>query len=178
MKKNWKMMTLIGVDQVGIVAAVTRVLAENGFTLGETSMIRLGGNFTIMLMAKCASEQQCSDQQLRQKLQPVLDRFSLTLHIDEVAEHHSEHIVPNRSVAIHGADRAGIVADVSEVLNQIDFNILDLYSDISKQNDNNLYILHVEGCCDLDEKAIHQKLVEKLDDSVKIVVSDIQTLVA
>ncbi|MEW8430322.1 MAG: amino acid-binding protein, partial [gamma proteobacterium symbiont of Ctena orbiculata] len=42
---NWQMLTLVGEDQPGIVARVTDALYRGGCTLGETSMIRLGGNF-------------------------------------------------------------------------------------------------------------------------------------
>ena len=50
MSDNWYMLTLIGEDKPGIVAAVTQSLYELGLNLGETSMLRLGGNFTIMMM--------------------------------------------------------------------------------------------------------------------------------
>jgi len=41
---DWQMLTLVGRDQEGIVAAVTEQLSKNGCQLGETSMMRLGGN--------------------------------------------------------------------------------------------------------------------------------------
>ena len=47
---DWYMLTLIGQDRPGIVAAVTKGLFEAGCNLGETSMLRLGNNFTIMMM--------------------------------------------------------------------------------------------------------------------------------
>ena len=49
-KLKWYMLTLVGKDRPGIVAHVTAALYEGGANLGETSMMRLGGNFTIMLM--------------------------------------------------------------------------------------------------------------------------------
>jgi len=42
MKDRWWMITLIGRDAPGIVAALTRMLADGGCNLGETSMLRLG----------------------------------------------------------------------------------------------------------------------------------------
>nr|WP_243448334.1 ACT domain-containing protein [Candidatus Thiosymbion oneisti] len=44
----WNMLTLVGVDRPGIVARVTHAVFEAGGNLGEASMLRLGGNFTIL----------------------------------------------------------------------------------------------------------------------------------
>jgi len=43
-------LTLVGKDRSGIVSHVTNALYEGGCNLGEALMMRLGGNFTIMLM--------------------------------------------------------------------------------------------------------------------------------
>jgi len=50
--KKWFMVTLVGKDQPGIVAKLTLALFENDCNLGEASMTRLGGNFTIILMVQ------------------------------------------------------------------------------------------------------------------------------
>ncbi|HIJ33407.1 MAG TPA: amino acid-binding ACT, partial [Gammaproteobacteria bacterium] len=50
--KKWYMMSLVGKDQSGIVAQVSAALFEAGGALGETSMMRLGCNFTIMMMVE------------------------------------------------------------------------------------------------------------------------------
>ena len=47
--KQWFMLTVIGSDQAGIVSGLTGALYQAGANLGEASMARLGGNFTIML---------------------------------------------------------------------------------------------------------------------------------
>ena len=174
---NWKMITLIGEDQKGIVAAVTRVLETESYNLGETSMIRLASNFAMMMMARCTSNKVCSDQTLRDNLKPVLDNFELTLHIDDVKQHKKHHLIPNMSIAVHGADQAGIVADVTDALTSFGFNILDLYSDIGGKNKDTFYILHIEGCCDSTETEVHDYVMSKLGEHVKVVVSDIETLV-
>ena len=48
---NWYMLTMVGKDRPGIVAEVSQVLFEAGGNLGEASMARLGGNFTVMLLS-------------------------------------------------------------------------------------------------------------------------------
>ena len=54
--QNWYMLTLVGKDRPGIVAEVSQTLFEAGGNLGEASMARLGGNFTVMLMLQIENE--------------------------------------------------------------------------------------------------------------------------
>ncbi|NIQ01387.1 MAG: amino acid-binding protein, partial [Nitrospinaceae bacterium] len=50
------MLTLVGKDRPGIVARISEALFQGGCYLGEASMARLGGNFSIMLMVRSAGE--------------------------------------------------------------------------------------------------------------------------
>lgn len=50
--KRWHMLTVVGRDRAGIVAALTDTLYRGGANLGEASMTRLGGNFTIMQIGR------------------------------------------------------------------------------------------------------------------------------
>ncbi|MCU7915378.1 MAG: hypothetical protein KZQ65_05600 [Candidatus Thiodiazotropha sp. (ex Gloverina cf. vestifex)] len=77
---DWQMLTLVGEDQPGIVAQVTDALYQSGFNLGETSMIRLGGNFTIMMMVGSAQ----AHGDLTGQLAPVAEKLGLQLHLDPI----------------------------------------------------------------------------------------------
>ena len=48
--EHWLMLTLVGKDRPGIVAKISQFLFDMQGILGETSMTRLGDNFTIMLL--------------------------------------------------------------------------------------------------------------------------------
>ena len=78
--ENWLMLTLVGKDRAGIVAKVSQALFDLKGNLGETSMTRLGGNFTIMLMV-CVPEKKSVVQE---KLQAVCDELQLFFHLDEI----------------------------------------------------------------------------------------------
>ena len=106
MNDPWHMLTLIGEDKPGIVAAVTQGLFRLGLNLGETSMLRLGGNFTIMMMVSGGGD----EQTLRERLGPVIEAQGLSLHVDPIRAHLHDHVVPTIRVTVRGADRAGIVA--------------------------------------------------------------------
>ena len=109
MAENWYMLTLIGEDKPGIVAAITQAVFDQGLNLGETSMLRLGGNFTIMMMVNGMDD----EAGLRGQLKPVIEAQGMCLHIDPIRAQLHEHLLPNIQVTVSGADRTGIVAEVT-----------------------------------------------------------------
>ncbi len=152
--ENWLMLTLVGKDRPGIVARISQALFDMNGNLGETSMTRLGGNFTIMLMV-CIPE---TKSVLQDKLQPVCDELELFFHLDEIAGGLHQHIDPDVRISIHGADRAGIVARTTGALSEAGLNILNLESDVGGSPDNPVYIMHIEGVAAKGLKILDQAL--------------------
>ena len=173
MTTQWHMLTLIGEDKPGIVAAVTRALFDFGLNLGETSMLRLGGNFTVMMMV--SGEQ--GEAELRERLKPVIEAQGMCLNIDPIEAHLHEHLVPNIQVTVTGADRAGIVAQVTSALAGAGFNILDLESDVAGTADKPVYIMQIAGVADVAVEAIERALLPLREDGVDVNVSAIETYI-
>jgi glycine cleavage system transcriptional repressor len=173
MTAQWHMLTLIGEDKPGIVAAVTRALFEFGLNLGETSMLRLGGNFTVMMMVSGEH----SEAQLRDRLKPVIEAQGMCLNIDPIKAHLHEHLVPNIQVTVTGADRAGIVAQVTSALAEAGFNILDLESDVAGTADKPVYIMQIAGVADVAVEVIERALVPLREEGVDVNVSAIETYI-
>ena len=168
---QWKMLTLVGEDQPGIVAQVTNVLYQQGWTLGETSMLRLGGNFTIMMMVAGAE----SNEQLIKVMQPAAYRLHLHLHVDEISGGLHQHRFPNYQVRVVGADRTGIVAQVTGLLAEAGFNILELTSDVAGTEDEPVYIMTIQGYSDVALEALEQAL-SALDEDVDVSVKPVEIL--
>jgi glycine cleavage system transcriptional repressor len=173
MSDNWYMLTLIGADKPGIVAAVTQGLFKLGLNLGETSMLRLGGNFTIMMMVSGIHEEQV----LREALKPVVDALGMRLHIDPIQAQLHEHVVPNIQVTVSGADRAGIVAQVTAALAACGFNILDLESDVAGTTDEPVYIMQIAGVAETSVESIETALDPLRKDGVDVNVSAVETYI-
>jgi len=173
MSNHWYMLTLIGEDKPGIVAAVTRALFDLGINLGETSMLRLGGNFTIMMMVSAAQEESV----LRERLNPVIEAQGMRLHVDAIQAHLHQHLVPNIQVTVSGADRAGIVAQVTTALADAGFNILDLESDVAGTTQRPVYIMQIAGVADVPVEAIERALATLREDGVDVNVSAIETYI-
>lgn len=135
------MLTVVGTDRPGIVAHLSAALFEAGAHLGEATMARLGGNFTIMLMVRFAGTRKALDM----AIEPVTDSMGLHWHVDHIEGHLHRHLEPDVRISVYGADRAGIVAKVTGALAEAGLHILDLTSTVAGTEAQPLYIMHIEG---------------------------------
>ncbi|HQS02531.1 MAG: amino acid-binding protein [Halothiobacillus sp. 24-54-40] len=141
MQNNWLILTLVGEDRPGIVANITRVLFAVGAELGEAAMMRLGGQFAIMMMVRSAG----SPEDVIGLLESTRMAFDLKLHVDETDASLHQAREADVLVTVHGADRAGIVAEVTAALVESGLNILDLRSDVGGTRAAPIYIMQIEG---------------------------------
>lgn len=169
----WQMLTLVGEDQPGIVAQVTEGLYEGGFNLGEASMLRLGGNFTIMMMVSGAQ----GEEALTRILAPVAERLGLRVHLDPIRGGLHQHRVPNFQVRVNGADRTGIVARVTAALAGCGFNILELESDVAGTEDQPVYLMTIQGYAQCALEELQRALAPLAEQGIDVHVSPIETLI-
>jgi glycine cleavage system transcriptional repressor len=138
---HWYMLTLVGKDRPGIVARVTAALYDGGCNLGEASMMRLGGNFAIMLMV----DFERSSKALTDLISPVAESLDLHLHLDRIEGKLHQHAEPDVRITVYGADRAGIVAKATGALAEAGLNITDLESMVGGSEDKPIYVMQIEG---------------------------------
>jgi glycine cleavage system transcriptional repressor len=167
------MLTLVGADRPGIVAKVTEALYRAGCALGEASMLRLGANFTIMMMVSDGAGM----EKLEAAVRPVARELDLRFHIDPIAGGLHRHQVPNIQVRVHGADRPGIVAQVTGALAGTGFNILELESDVAGAEDKPVYIMNIQGYCDATLEAVEEALRDLIAQGIGVDVSSVETLI-
>jgi len=171
---QWYMLTLVGEDAPGIVAKVTAALFEGGCNLGEASMVRLGGNFTIMLMVQHPG----TGHSLEALVSPVADSLGLHMHVDRIDGELHHHVEPDVHIIVYGADRAGIVASVTGALAEAGLNITDLESDVGGTPDAPIYIMHMEGVARESVAALESALdVLAREQGVEVKLSPIDTMV-
>jgi glycine cleavage system transcriptional repressor len=169
---DWYMLTLVGEDRAGIVAAVTQALYERAVNLGETAMMRLGGNFAVMMMVSGASSAEAVEAAVR----PTAERLGLRIHVDAIAGGLHRHVVPNVRVRVSGADRAGIVAQVTGALAEHGFNILELASDVAGTERQPVYIMHIEGYSDAPLEQLQSAVAPLAGEGVDVQVAAVDTL--
>lgn len=167
------MLTLIGEDKPGIVASVTDVLYNEGVTLGETSMLRLGGNFTIMMMVSGPTD----EDGLKALMSDVVTENGLCLHVDPLSGGLHQHLTPNLVVHVYGSDQTGIVARVTRVLADNGFNVLDLESDVAGTEEKPLFIMRISGVATVPVETLEQALTGLREAGIEVSISAIETLV-
>ncbi len=168
---DWQMLTLVGEDQPGIVAQVTDALYQGGCNLGEASMIRLGGNFTTMLMVSHG------EKSLTSLITPVAERLQLRFHLDPIHGGLHQHRAPNFQVRVVGADQAGIVARVTGALADSGFNILELESDVVGSADQPVYIMTIQGYAEATLETLEAALAEFKGQDIEVNISPVETLI-
>lgn len=172
---HWYMLTVVGTDRPGIVAKLTHALYEGGCNLGEASMMRLGGNFTIMLMVYSEGNR----KSLENLLEPVVDSLGLHAHIDRIEGKLHQHREPDVRIVVHGADRAGIVSQVTGALAETGLNILDLESDVAGSEDNPIYIMIIEGLATEGVDALRSALdILCEEEGIEASIESIETMLA
>lgn len=170
---SWFMLALVGRDQPGIVASISQALYQGGANLGEASMLRLGGNFAMMLMVSHAGDARAVEQLVARDAQEL----GLTVHVDVIAGQLHQHMQPNVSVSVYGADRSGIVARVTGALANAGFHILNLESDVGGSDQQPLYIMHIEGHCARSVEQLQAALAEVIHDGIQIHFETIESMV-
>ncbi|MEV4543023.1 MULTISPECIES: glycine cleavage system protein R [Micromonospora] len=114
--------TVIGRDRPGIVADVAEVLARLGANLTDSTMTRLRGHFamTLICVGPAAAEVEAA-------LAPLAADGQLLATVRAVTP--DGELAPGGEpyvMAVHGADRLGIVAAMTRVLADAGGNVTDL----------------------------------------------------
>lgn len=161
--KNWYMLSLVGRDRPSIVAELSAGLCKSGCNLGDSSMARLGGNFTIMLMVQHAG----SLEAVEAIVQPIAKALGLNHHLVAIEGGVHHDIEPDVRISLYTQDRMGVVEDVTGPLAGAGLNILHLDSNVSDDEDSPTYYIHIEGTVAKGIEPIY-RVLETLSDEKKI----------
>jgi glycine cleavage system transcriptional repressor len=139
--KKWFMLSLIGLDQPSIVACLSTGLCKNGCNLGNSSMVRLGKYFTIMVMI----EHVAGKDSLESIIVSICKPLKLNAHLVELTDGLQHHCEPDVRISLFAEDRMGIIEDVTTPLAQAGLNILHLESNVRDAHESDTYFIHLEG---------------------------------
>ena len=129
--------TVMGHDRPGIIAETTRILAELGLNIEDSTMTLLRGHFAMMLI--CAGERDSAE--IDDALAALTEDGSLTVTVREMVDEPEPHSVGSTYVlTVHGGDRAGIVSSLTGEVARVGGNITDLTTRLA----GGLYVLAAE----------------------------------
>lgn len=116
-------LTIIGADRAGLVEALSEVVANHDGSWERSQMTELAGMFAGMVLVHVPSER---TSEFRAALAPLHDRglMDVTLRVAAAGEPPAD--APTVRFEIVGADRPGIVHEVSHLLASRGIGIVDL----------------------------------------------------
>jgi len=136
------MITAIGPrDRPGIVASLTEAVFAVGGNLDDATMTRLHGAFANMLSARLNDDRSLSA--LKDKLAEVAKRLDLYVTVDLIPDAHEEEL-PDHQINVYGADRPGIVYEVTKLLSELGVNITDLDTRLAGEPGKGIYVMLLE----------------------------------
>ena len=137
---NEIVVTAVGADRPGIVAAITGALLELGGNLEETRAALLRGSFATVLAV--AVPDGVGREEVQAALRPVALELGLGLWVGDAAPRTEAPPLPRAVVSVYGADHPGIVHAMATALAGAGANIVDLSSRLV--GDPPIYVLGIE----------------------------------
>src|SRR5204862_1040248 len=152
--------TAVGADRPGIVAAVTGVLMDVGGNLEDTEMAVLGGQFAMMLVVAAPDASAAS---LEGELAPVAEELDLAVAVRPIADTAAGVATGEEwSVTVYGGDKPGIVHRVASLLADRGVNITGAETRVVGPADQPVYamLLDIVVPAEVDGAAVAAQLAE------------------
>ena len=166
--------TAVGRDQPGIIAALARAVYDLGGNLDDASMTRLHGAFATMVAARLPADRTESDA--RAALAPVAQDLGLTVTVQSVAESLPE-TLPDTLLTVYGADKPGIVYQVASHLAALGVNITDMDTRLAGTSDAPVYVMLLEAAAgETDLTADLAQLRQELGVEITVQTLDTEAL--
>ena len=168
------LVTAVGADRPGIVAAVATPLADLGCNMEDSSSTILRGHFAMMVVA--SGPDSVTMKMLDDALQAQAKPVGVLVTVGEVNPA-NEAPDANYLLSVYGADRPGIVRDIATFLAERQIDITDLQSRLIGRR-TPLYVALVEIAvpAGTDIEALHKAVqAMSLEFDVEITLRDIET---
>jgi len=181
--KNHYAIFVLGTDSAGIVANVSKALFELGANINDSSHTIIGNQFAMLLLITTNSN--CLLKDVQSAFFGVCKDKRLTIHVHELSEEdiNRKAYEPGQLCVIHlyGADKPGIVCQVTSLLAKNKINITDLSTRRFGTEENPIYIMYLEADVpsNVDTKKLGQELKEiatRLNVEIKYELEEVASL--
>ena len=147
MSKSYVLVTAFGKDRPGMVASVAEALFDLGGNLEDASMTRLGGEFTMMLVASFAKTVRVPA--IEKSLKPYGIKTGLDYSVKPIPPSAARLAAKESGapylISVYGTDRPGLVSRVTRILADHKISITDLNTRVLRKTDKPVYILLIEA---------------------------------
>lgn len=181
--KNYFAIFVIGTDGIGIVADITKALYELGANINDSSHTIIGNQFAMLLLISAGPEQ--TEEKFQNSFKEICQRRKLTIHTHRLSHEdiYRKHADPGQLCVIHlyGADKPGIVYQVTNLLARNKVNITDLSTRRFGNEINPIYIMYLEAEVpyEVDTKKLGDqlnKIAQDLNVEIKYELEEVASL--
>jgi glycine cleavage system transcriptional repressor len=134
-----------GVDKKGIVYSLSSILKDHDFNIEDSSMIMLRRTFSVIMLLSC--ERGPDMPKFEKALAIFMKKNSMTIDLRQVSEREMREYRPpgeTYMISISGADRPGIVREMTAVLYKSGANIIGLETKSSEKTKPHAYYMFLE----------------------------------
>ena len=164
---NKMIISVLGKDRPGIIAAVTKVLFDMDFNIEDVSQTILQNQFSGIFIA--TGPQDCTFNDLRQALETNTADFELHFFVRELGSSAVTWTTCDCEpfiITTRGPDRKGLVANVTALLASHNVNVTQLRAVFRGGNEpgRNVMIYEVDIPLDIDQQQLRTDLQAKGDE--------------
>ena len=158
---NKVILSILGHDRPGIVAAVSKILFEENCNIENVSQTTLQLEFAGIFIVSIPGD--LSPQSLHQRLSAQMTPLGLEVHVTSLKPSPAPVSVSECEAYIittKGPDRKGLVAGISEVIARFGGNITNLQAVFKGGDDpgDNIMIYEIDVPYQIDRQALYQEL--------------------
>jgi len=167
--------TAIGRDRPGIVAALTGAVFQSGGNLDDATMTRLHGVFSTMVSVQVPRDRGIAE--LRSRLDAVRDQYGLIISAEEVDADQDPEASPDHLITVYGADKPGIVYGITTRLASVGVNITDMDTRVAGGSEKPVYVMILEVVAgDLDLTSLLSQIRTELNVDIAVQSLDSEAL--
>src|SRR5574341_814979 len=146
--KSCVVISAVGKDRPGIVAAVSKVLFEAGCNLEDSSMTILEGEFAMILVVSLPEGLKIDEldhkfEEVRRSLQLAIFLKAMTFEETQRQKSRGQPYM----ISVYGGDKPGIVYRVTSLLAKENINITDVNTKRMDQEGSPVYMMMLEVEC-------------------------------
>ena len=145
--KNYFAIFVLGTDSIGIVADIGKALFELGANINDSSHTIIGNQFAMLLLISALPSY--TTEKIQSAFKEVTKKRGLTVHAHQLKHEdvYRKNSDPGQLCVIHlyGADKPGIVYQVTNLLAKNNVNITDLSTRRFGSELKPIYIMYLEA---------------------------------
>lgn len=159
--------SVLGEDRPGIIAAISKILADEDCNIENVSQTILQNEFSGIFIASIPET--LSAESLQKHLRNGVEKMGLLVHVKEMKHQGSVYDAPESQAFIittRGPDRKGLVAKITEVMAGYNVNVSNLQA-VFKGGDNpnhNMMIYEVDIPVNIEQHQLESDLRRTASD--------------